>query len=55
MAVGALVHGDGVPGPGQLLGGGQPGRTGADHRDRAAGGQLAAAAGGPSPRPRPGR
>ena len=33
MPVGALEDGDLVPGPGQLLGGGQPGRAGADHRD----------------------
>ena len=34
-AVVALVDGDGVPGAGQLLRGGEPGRSGADHRDRA--------------------
>ena len=38
--VGALVDRDGVAGPGELLGGGQPGRAGADHRDRAAGEPL---------------
>ena len=32
----ALEHGHRVPGPGQLLGGRQPGRAGADHRDRPA-------------------
>ena len=34
--VGALVDRDRVAGPGQLLGGGQAGRAGADHRDGAA-------------------
>ena len=33
----ALVDGDRVAGPGQLLGGGQPGRAGADHGHRLAG------------------
>ena len=33
--VGPLVHGHRVPGPGELLRRGQPGRAGADHRDRA--------------------
>ena len=33
----ALVDGDRVPGPGQLLGGGQAGRAGADHGDPLAG------------------
>ena len=34
--VGPLEHGDRVPGAGQLLGRGQPGRAGADDRDLAA-------------------
>ncbi len=38
--VGALVHGDGVPGAGQLLGGGEPGRAGADDGDGLAGEPL---------------
>ncbi len=33
-AVVPLVHRDGVPGPGELLRAGQPGRSGADHRHR---------------------
>src|SRR2546423_3740190 len=33
----AFVHGHRVPGPGQLLRGGQPGRSGAHHGDRPAG------------------
>src|SRR5699024_4505198 len=36
-AVVALEHHHGVPGTGQLLGGGQPRRSGADHGDGAAG------------------
>ena len=36
-AVGALEHDDVVAGPGQLLGGGQPGRAGADDGDPLAG------------------
>ncbi len=38
--VGPLVHGDRVPGPGQLLGRGQPGGPRTDHRDRLAGQPL---------------
>ena len=40
----ALVHGDGVTGPGELLGGGEPGGPGPDHGDLL-----------PGPRGRPGR
>ena len=36
--VGPLVDGDGVPGPGELLGGGEPGGAGADDGDPLAGG-----------------
>src|SRR5690606_35125485 len=39
-AVGPLVDGDGVAGPGQLLGGGQAGRAGADDGDGLAGQPL---------------
>ncbi len=39
-AVGALEHGDVMTGPGELLGGGQPGRTGADDGHRLAGHQV---------------
>ena len=38
--VGALVDGDGVPGAGELLGGGEPGRARADHGDGLAGEAL---------------
>ena len=51
----ALEHGDGVPGPGELLRAREPGRAGADHGDRAAGAMRPAAAARSSPPPRPGR
>ena len=56
--VGPLEHGHRVPGPGQLLGRGQPGRPGADDRHppaRPPPPPARAAAAAPSPRPRPGR
>ena len=46
----ALVHGDRVPGAGELLRGGQPGRAGADHGDPPAGRLPAPAAARRSPR-----
>ena len=51
----ALVDGHGVAGPGELLGGGQPGRPRADDRHPPAGLRLRAARASPIPRPRPGR
>ena len=50
--VGALEDGDVMPGPGELLRGGQPGRAGADDGDLLAGLAPSAAPGRPSPRPR---
>ena len=52
--VGALEDRDGVPGPRELLGRGQPGRTRADDRDLLAG-LVPAAAARPSPLPTRGR
>ena len=48
-AVGALEDGDGVPGAGELLRGGQAGGPGADDRHRLAGLHLRAAAGTTQP------
>ena len=53
--LGPLEHHHLVAGPGQLLGGGQPGRAGADHRHPLAGRTAPARPGPPSPRPRPAR
>ena len=53
--VGPLVDGDGVAGPGQLLGGGQPGRAGADHGDGLAREPLGRLRPDVAGRPRPGR
>ena len=51
--VGTLEDGDRVAGAGELLGAGQPGRAGADDRDRLAGHAPRAAAARPSLRSRP--
>ncbi len=54
-SVGPLEDGDAVPGPGELLGGGQPGRAGADHRHRLAGGDRRRQRRHPPLAPRPAR
>ena len=54
-AVGPLEHDDAVAGAGELLGGGQAGGPGADHRDAPCRWWSTAAPAPPSPRPTPGR
>ena len=51
----ALVDGDGVAGPGELLGGGQAGGPRTDHRHPPARSAPTAGRASPIPRPRPGR
>ena len=53
--VGALEDGDRVPGAGELLGAGQPGRARSRRPPRSCRSGPWAAGGRPSPRPRPGR